>query len=326
MALAQYDIPLIQNTAAAGVEFDEKIIHINKGGILSADTNHVPTVLPVGTDTYILVANASTTTGLEWVAPTTGHTQNTDTGTTGNTFTIDSDSSTGKIVIDVELNAGEDHTMTLTNAVMTADVTLTLPAVTGTLATQAYADGLFAANDAMLFKGATTIATIAALTTYNAGWTYRVTDAGTVWGKVVEIGDLMMAIVDRAGSGNVDADWTAAQTNLDGAVIGAASAVDNNLCQFNGITGKIIEDSGLSNTDVASAISLKHAAVTVSAGGGLVLSTQALSMWSSAPATYNADCAAVGIMAYDGNYWYIGITAGSGGSGRWARTATAKNW
>ena len=62
------------------------------------------------------------------------HTQNTDTGTTGNTFTIDSDSSTGKMVLDVALNAGEDHTMTITNEVMADDVVLTLPALTGTLA------------------------------------------------------------------------------------------------------------------------------------------------------------------------------------------------
>jgi hypothetical protein len=63
-----------------------------------------------------------------------GHTQNSDTGTTGNTFTIDSDSSTGKIILDVALNAGEDHTMTLTNAAMADDVTITFPATTGTVA------------------------------------------------------------------------------------------------------------------------------------------------------------------------------------------------
>lgn len=61
------------------------------------------------------------------------HTQGTDTGTTGNTFTIDSDSTTGSITIDVALNVGENHKMTVTNAVMTDDVTITIPATTGTL-------------------------------------------------------------------------------------------------------------------------------------------------------------------------------------------------
>jgi len=182
------------------------------------------------------------------------------------------------------------------------------------------------AADAFIFKGAEAIATVAALTTYSVGWTYRATDAGSFKGQTVEIGDLLIAVVARTGSGNADADWTVAQNNIDGAVIGPASAVDNNLCQFNLTTGKLIEDSGLSNTDVSNAVSLKHAAVTITAGGGLVLSTQALSMWSSAPAAYNSDCSAVGIMAYDGNYWYIGITAGSAGSGRWARIASAKTW
>jgi len=87
------------------------------------------------------------------------------------------------------------------------------------------ADGL-AAADAMIFKGTVgsggtlTLAAHDALTTYNAGWTYRVIEASSdLWGKVVEIGDLIIAIVDRTGSGNTDADWTVAQTNLDGAVL-----------------------------------------------------------------------------------------------------------
>ena len=33
-------------------------------------------------------------------------------------------------------------------------------------------------------------------------------------------------------------------------VVGPASAVDENFCQFNGTTGKIIKDSGLARTDV----------------------------------------------------------------------------
>lgn len=61
------------------------------------------------------------------------HTQHTDTGTTGNTFTVDSDSTTGKIVLDVALNAGQNRTLTITNAAMTADVVTTIPATTGTL-------------------------------------------------------------------------------------------------------------------------------------------------------------------------------------------------
>jgi hypothetical protein len=110
-----------------------------------------------------------------------------------------------------------------------------------------YVDGLFAANDAMLFKGTIgtagthTIAAFNALTTYNAGWTYRVIEAGTIRGYVCEIGDLIMVLTDRTGSGNVNGDFTAVQNNLDGAVVGPASTSDNFLVLFNGTTGKLIK-------------------------------------------------------------------------------------
>lgn len=115
-------------------------------------------------------------------------------------------------------------------------------------ATKAYVDGLLGANDAMQFKGTVgsggtlEIAAFNSLSTYQSGWSYRVITAGTIKGKVCEIGDLVIAIVDRAGSGNVDADWTVVQTNLDGAVIGPASATDGNVALFDGTTGKLLKN------------------------------------------------------------------------------------
>lgn len=124
-------------------------------------------------------------------------------------------------------------------------------------AIKTYVDGLLAANDAMVFKGTVgtggtqEIAAFNSLATYGAGWTYRVITAGTIKGKVCEIGDMVTALVDRAGSGNVDADWTVLQTNLDGAVIGPASAVGDNFASFNSTTGKLIKDSGSKASDFA---------------------------------------------------------------------------
>ena len=83
---------------------------------------------------------------------------------------------------------------------------------------------VIAGADAMVFKGTVgtggtyTIAAFNSLVVYNAGWTFRVIEAGTIKGKVCEIGDLLLATVDRASAG-VDADWTVAQTNIDGALI-----------------------------------------------------------------------------------------------------------
>ena len=82
-----------------------------------------------------------------------------------------------------------------------------------------------AASDALIFKGTIgTSGTITALpTTYKTGWTYRVITAGTYAGQVCEIGDLIIALVDRSGSGNIDSDWCVAQTNINGAITGIKS-------------------------------------------------------------------------------------------------------
>ena len=85
--------------------------------------------------------------------------------------------------------------------------------------TNAISNGI-AASDAMIFKGTLgTDGTVEELpTTYSTGWTYRVIEAGTYAGQKCEIGDLVIALVDRSGSGNVNSDWTVAQTNIDGAI------------------------------------------------------------------------------------------------------------
>lgn len=82
-----------------------------------------------------------------------------------------------------------------------------------------------AASDAMIIKGTIgTNGTVTALpTTYRTGWTYRVTGAGTYAGQVCEIGDLIIALVDRNGSGNANSDWCVAQTNINGAITGVKS-------------------------------------------------------------------------------------------------------
>lgn len=101
-------------------------------------------------------------------------------------------------------------------------------------AVKTYIDNLLGANDAMIFKGTIgTGGTVTALpTTYSAGWTYRVITAGTYAGIVCEIGDLIIAVINRSGSGNLNSDWTVAQTNIDGAVINTRT-----LTAGSGLTG-----------------------------------------------------------------------------------------
>lgn len=107
-------------------------------------------------------------------------------------------------------------------------------------------NNLLAANDAMVFKGTLgTGGTITALpTTHSAGWAYKIIEAGTYANLVAEIGDLIVAVVDRDGSNNQNSDWIIVQTNIDGAVTGPASSTADNIALFDGTTGKLIKDSG----------------------------------------------------------------------------------
>lgn len=253
--MAQYDLFLSQNVHASGIEFSEKIVNIGKGDLLSGvATTKVPTVLAAGTNGYMLVRDDNEATGLKWIAIAAGHTQNTDTGTTGSSFAIDSDGYDVDIVaesaakIGLKVHAGTYADLQAKDGTFNT-VTVGSAAPTGAyeLTHKTYVDGLLAANDAMIFKGTVgtggthEIAAFNSLATYNAGWTYRAITAGTIKGKVCEIGDMIIALVDRAGSSNVDGDWTVVQTNIDGAVVGPASVSDGYLVLFDGVTGKLIK-------------------------------------------------------------------------------------
>jgi hypothetical protein len=152
-------------------------------------------------------------------------------------------------------------------------------------AVKSYADGLLGANDAMIYKGtigslgsgATYITNLP--TTYSAGWTIRVVTAATYAGKVCEVGDLLIAIIDRSGTGNSDSDWTVAQTNIDGAVTGPATATSGNFPIFNNDTGKVIANSAYgptsfySSSNPSSYTSNTGTVTSVSAGNGLNFTT-----------------------------------------------------
>jgi len=195
--MAQYDLILTQNVSLAGTEFSEKTINLTQGSLLTSNgaRDIVPLASPGGAEgAYFLSVDDIAPSGLAWISK----------------FSL--------------LNySGAEHMDNKSTSVATdAASDVKYPSVK---AVKTYADGLFAANDAMLFKGTIgtggtlTIAAFNALTTYNAGWTYRVIEAGTIRGVVSEIGDLVMVVVDRIGSGNVNSDFTIQQTNIDGAVL-----------------------------------------------------------------------------------------------------------
>ena len=126
-----------------------------------------------------------------------------------------------------------------------ADVTDSSTNIATTAFVAAAINAKFSANDAMQFKGTIgTNGTPGTLPTngYQAGWTYRVITAGTYAGQVCEVGDLIIAINDGPASGSsvVAADWTIAQTNIDGSIyMGNNNLTSGQLLIADGTTGKI---------------------------------------------------------------------------------------
>jgi hypothetical protein len=104
-----------------------------------------------------------------------------------------------------------------------------------------------AVNDALAFKDNIDCSANPNYPAADAGFVYRVSVAGKIGGGAgvnVEIGDMLTCIVDGSVAGNhatVGANWTISQTNIDGAVIGQAASIDNELVLFSGTTGKQIK-------------------------------------------------------------------------------------
>nr|DAU29418.1 MAG TPA: hypothetical protein [Caudoviricetes sp.] len=105
---------------------------------------------------------------------------------------------TDKPTVDTEMSA------TSTNAVQNKVI-------------KAYVDAIISASQGIVYKG--TINSVDDIpTTYDVGWLYMIATAGTYVGQKCEVGDLMIAVVARKGTGNQNSDWDIVQTNIDGAI------------------------------------------------------------------------------------------------------------
>ncbi|MGZ5545082.1 MAG: hypothetical protein ACXWIU_10440, partial [Limisphaerales bacterium] len=87
----------------------------------------------------------------------------------------------------------------------------------------------------------------------SAGAVYKVSVTGRLGGAsgvVVEAGDTAYCTASAASGdqATVGSSWNVVQENIDGAVVGPSSATDNRVAVFNGSTGKLIKDSGLTLT------------------------------------------------------------------------------
>ena len=155
-------------------------------------------------------------------------------------------------------------------------------------AAKQYADNILGANDAMVFKGTLgTGGTVTALpTTYQTGWTYRVITAGTYADQACEVGDLIIAVADATDDGS-NADWTIAQTNIDGAVTHSADLTADNIVVGNG-AGQV-KPSGTKVSDLATSAALAGKVDKTFELNGHALSVDSLDLTKSDVGLGNVD-------------------------------------
>lgn len=179
------------------------------------------------TEGKIITLNAGDGTAVSFTVPTAAALAAVKSALTTSLTNHTSEKGTGSAFGHVKLSDSTDST-----SAASASIAATPKAVKDALAAaKSYADGILAANDAMVFKGtlgdSASNATVTALpTTYQAGWTYKVVKAGAYAGKVCEVGDLVIAVKDSSSSTSND-DWCVVQTNIDGAVTAASTLTAN---------------------------------------------------------------------------------------------------
>ena len=153
----------------------------------------------------------------------------------------------------------ESPILTGTPEAPTADVGTNTTQIATTEFVQIAVSNGIAASDAMVIKGTIgengTITTLP--TTYKIGWTYRVVTDGTYAGQVCEIGDLIIALVERSGSENADSDWCIAQTNINGAITSIKSGDAYISISQSGSTVTITHKD-ITRTDTTSSVSPAH--------------------------------------------------------------------
>lgn len=112
------------------------------------------------------------------------------------------------------------------------------------------------------------------------GSVYMVSVAGTFFTAVVEAGDMLIA---KKSAPTLESDWIIAQTNINGAVTGPASATSGALALFSGTSGKAITGTGSATMDGNLTISKSGATINVNDTGGVpqvILQNNGANAWA----------------------------------------------
>lgn len=161
---------------------------------------------------------------------------------------------TNKTLTSPVINTGVSGTAIDLDTALTANSDTKLPSQK---AVKAYIDGLIAASNAVVYKGVIDCSANPNYPAADAGWLYRISVAGKIGGASgtnVEVGDTILCLTDGTASGTqagVGANWNVIQANIDGAVVGPASATSGNIASYSGTTGKIIQDGGIATSAIA---------------------------------------------------------------------------
>lgn len=144
------------------------------------------------------------------------HAQNTDTGTTETTFTVDSDSTTGKLAL--QAAGGGNYTLTLQTPTLGAAAAITLPAVTGTLATLAGSEAL-------------TNKTKVSVTSQSAAYNDSALQAGVHGAGIADtllVDNILVSFVNSSGTNKTSADTSSMTLYVGNST---TAAVTNNKIQ-----------------------------------------------------------------------------------------------
>lgn len=157
----------------------------------------------------------------------------------------------------------------------------------------ALSEGISASNT-LIFKGTLgTTGTITTLpTTYKIGWTYRVVTNGTYAGQVCEIGDLVIALVNREDTGNLDSDWCVTQTNVtvDDALNNTSTNPVQNKVVDSALGKKIGSNDSITFDDTTSTYSTLSAANTAAEAsiGNIKTGTSIIDFLKNAKQSFSA--------------------------------------
>jgi hypothetical protein len=126
------------------------------------------------------------------------------------------------------------------------------PSTDQDVATKHYADLISAGLNAVIFKGVIDCSGNPNYPAADRGFAYIISVAGKIGGASgidVLARDLIICLTNGTPSGDqaaVGDEWTIVAANVDGSVTGPLSAVDSDFVQFDGTTGILVKDGGLS--------------------------------------------------------------------------------